>query len=825
MKGEKGDPGDKLSFSDLTAEEKESLKGPKGDKGDAFTYSDFTSEQLAALKGDKGDKGDTFTYDDLTPEQLASLKGEKGDPGSPGQDGTEATFFATYDITPLADILAAIEAGMTVVLNGPDGDYTGYAVLINSNTTEAIFAKPDDESIQFFSCNSDGWGAWNSKYKDKTFLGENITGGKANDTSGFWIEKGYGYFQVSQPDMLVNQPSQLGLGVNVTHGSDVFQLYRDQGNGVSYWRNGDTMNGWFQTWKKVYDEANKPTPEELGITTTNGTVISENAYYAEVGQWADDNQNGEDRIGYFVAIDTATEGTTMVKATSTADVRGVTVASPAFAGGYSADKIGTDGNLLAKYDYVAVMGIIPVIDNGTCTVNGRCMPADDGTAVPSTNNLGYHVMARVDDTHILIAVEPGADMMQRVKTDVSELDTALQNKAPGGYGLGETSGKLMTSSDDLNTIFAGGWYKWTSSSVPANTPEAANGGLEVIPFSSVITIQKYYRYGTSDLGNYCAIRQIWGDNFGEWEWDNPPLVANTVYRTTERHLGLPVYKKMDSNGVIWWSTDQSTWKVEAERTGAYTKDESNTLLNTKASATALNTHTSNKSNPHSVTAAQIGLGNVNNTADSAKPVSTLQANAIADAKKAGTDAQTNLTTHTSNKSNPHGVTAAQVGAYTTTQTNDLLSSYTKRTKIVDQTLSITKVGQTTYYTVSLGCSLNTVKKLKTRITTTSGVSITSTAGQCGSAYLPTDHANLLIGAMYNLKSGIVCWEGDIEPIYETNGSATGFTCLSKATDQVVLNHFINRNSSDISAITKFGFFFKTGYTIPFTVRVEIWKEV
>ena len=63
----------------------------------------------------------------------------------------------------------------------------------------------------------------------------------------------------------------------------------------------------------------------------------------------------------------------------------------------------------------------------------------------------------------------------------------------------------------------------------------------------------------------------------------------------------------------------------------------------------------------SYTKADVGLGNVDNTSDANKPVSTAQANAIADAKKAGTDAQSNLTTHTNNKSNPHGVTKAQVG--------------------------------------------------------------------------------------------------------------------------------------------------------------------
>lgn len=77
---------------------------------------------------------------------------------------------------------------------------------------------------------------------------------------------------------------------------------------------------------------------------------------------------------------------------------------------------------------------------------------------------------------------------------------------------------------------------------------------------------------------------------------------------------------------------------------------------------APSSHVTNKSNPHGVTAAQIGLGNVNNTSDTNKPVSTAQAAAIADAKAAGTTAQNNLNSHTGNKSNPHGVTAAQVGA-------------------------------------------------------------------------------------------------------------------------------------------------------------------
>lgn len=62
------------------------------------------------------------------------------------------------------------------------------------------------------------------------------------------------------------------------------------------------------------------------------------------------------------------------------------------------------------------------------------------------------------------------------------------------------------------------------------------------------------------------------------------------------------------------------------------------------------------------TAEQIGLGNVDNTSDMDKPVSTAQAEAIADAKKAGTDAQGDIDAHVGNKNNPHDVTIKQIGA-------------------------------------------------------------------------------------------------------------------------------------------------------------------
>lgn len=82
---------------------------------------------------------------------------------------------------------------------------------------------------------------------------------------------------------------------------------------------------------------------------------------------------------------------------------------------------------------------------------------------------------------------------------------------------------------------------------------------------------------------------------------------------------------------------------------------------------SLDAHIGNKSNPHNVTKAQIDLGNVQNLAPADMPVSTAQATAIADAKAAGTKAQTDLNTHANRRDNPHNVTRAQLGLDTTDQ--------------------------------------------------------------------------------------------------------------------------------------------------------------
>lgn len=167
-------------------------------------------------------------------------------------------------------------------------------------------------------------------------------------------------------------------------------------------------------------------------------------------------------------------------------------------------------------------------------------------------------------------------------------------------------------------------------------------------------------------------------------------IENYDRYNTESQLVLPEYKK------IYWEVTLPS--ASAEQAGTISADMFNKLnsglngditnaLNeakayTDAAKTALekliqdsdkvikeslDAHIGNKSNPHNVTKAQIGLGNVQNLAPADMPVSTAQATAIADAKAAGTKAQTDLNAHANRRDNPHNVTRAQLGLATTDQ--------------------------------------------------------------------------------------------------------------------------------------------------------------
>lgn len=81
------------------------------------------------------------------------------------------------------------------------------------------------------------------------------------------------------------------------------------------------------------------------------------------------------------------------------------------------------------------------------------------------------------------------------------------------------------------------------------------------------------------------------------------------------------------------------------------------VTNLRADHTTLESHVSNTSNPHKVTKSQVGLGNVDNTRDADKPVSTAQQNALNKKLDKTGDASNTTASFTKNSGDTSSVTS------------------------------------------------------------------------------------------------------------------------------------------------------------------------
>ena len=114
----------------------------------------------------------------------------------------------------------------------------------------------------------------------------------------------------------------------------------------------------------------------------------------------------------------------------------------------------------------------------------------------------------------------------------------------------------------------------------------------------------------------------------------------------------------------------------------------------------LSTHISDTSNPHSVTRAQVGLGNVDNTADLDKPISTATQTAL-DGKQA-----TISDLETIRSGAALGTTAVQPGDLATVATTGDYGDLTNKPTIPSQASDVHALPDTTKYGASLDLDIN-----------------------------------------------------------------------------------------------------------------------
>lgn len=101
--------------------------------------------------------------------------------------------------------------------------------------------------------------------------------------------------------------------------------------------------------------------------------------------------------------------------------------------------------------------------------------------------------------------------------------------------------------------------------------------------------------------------------------------SNVIYLVPHQHGQGDYYDEY-----CWVADEQKFEKIgnTDALTNYYTKDEVDALFAQKADKAAFKSHVNDYSNPHNVTKEQVGLGNVNNTSDIDKPISTMQQAAL-----------------------------------------------------------------------------------------------------------------------------------------------------------------------------------------------------
>ena len=125
--------------------------------------------------------------------------------------------------------------------------------------------------------------------------------------------------------------------------------------------------------------------------------------------------------------------------------------------------------------------------------------------------------------------------------NLNKIEQGIANSAPGGFGLGESSGRTVNGFSDITGY---GFFRIPTESGFAPDTSTNWGGVYIGANLSYGTLL----YARNNA--LMAVRAVSGGEVGPIEWVNPPMDLGTEYRTTERYLGKPVYAKLLDCGTI-----------------------------------------------------------------------------------------------------------------------------------------------------------------------------------------------------------------------------------------------------------------------------------
>lgn len=137
------------------------------------------------------------------------------------------------------------------------------------------------------------------------------------------------------------------------------------------------------------------------------------------------------------------------------------------------------------------------------------------------------------------------DIYSAINTHVESVDnphgvTIEQiGAAPAGYGLGDSAPQSWSEIDSMTSP---GHYRFsTNKEIQIGEISYTYAYMAVDAYNTVHACQTLYPVNEERA----VVRRILHDKeWGDWEWENPPMNPGVEYRTTERYAGLPVYAKL-----------------------------------------------------------------------------------------------------------------------------------------------------------------------------------------------------------------------------------------------------------------------------------------
>ena len=202
----------------------------------------------------------------------------------------------------------------------------------------------------------------------------------------------------------------------------------------------------------------------------------------------------------------------------------------------------------------------------------------------TTTNLGL-IKLELTDPADITAMNENWDKIDEELSDVSQtVETAISNitpenigAAPSGYGYGEQMVEITSPAGEtyeeycakIDALLADMQNRQTMqiNATPPYSEDSSFGACAVTLYKGTDAYASLVTIGHSNKYAYGWRMQKRGGVWEAFEWIDPPMNVDVVYRTIERYNGNAVYKKLSSDGVLYWSTDKETWNTYITQAG------------------------------------------------------------------------------------------------------------------------------------------------------------------------------------------------------------------------------------------------------------------